>query len=301
MRREELSSNLTGLNSRFAFHVVNLIDQILNLAALLLWLSWRSSGLVPRVESSVLSIASALKKAEPSRTAGVLYLLSLFGLLGLRSVVYWHLGKGVNWTPELDLVAISLPFRSDHFHLMLIFSFLSFGLVLVIFYSWLLLISVANRKVADTEPLQKLVRLHLGWIERFPAVIKLCLPVASSILIWCCLSPALVQLGIVPNPASRAHLWQQAAVLGLASFLAWKTFLLGILLLHMLNSYVYLGNASVLSFVTLTARNVLRVLAWLPTSAGRLDLAPFAGIALVLFAAWSGAYWLPKLYQQLPF
>lgn len=279
---------------------MNLIDQILNLAALLLWLSWRSAGLLARAGSTVLSLASTLKKAEPRRTARAWYLVSLLGLLGIRSVVYWHLGKGVNWTPALDLVAISLPFRSDFYWLMLLFSWLSFGLLLATFYSWLLLISAVNRKVADTEPLQKLVRLHLGWLERCPASIKLVLPMISAVLVWCLLSHGLVRLGIIPSPVSRSHLWQQAAILGLASVLVWKILLLVLLLLYVLNSYVYLGNSAFLNFVSTTARNSLGVLAWLPLRAGRIDLTPAAGIAFVMLAAWSGAYWLPKLYQKLP-
>ena len=279
---------------------MNLIDQILNLAALLLWLSWRSSGFLLRAGSSVLSLASTLKRAEPRGTPPVFYLISLVCLLGTRSAVYWHLGKGIGWTPALDLSAFSLPFRSDVYLLMLLFSFLSFGLLLATFYSWLLLISVVNRKVADAEPLQKLVRLHLGWLERFPAPLKLLLPMISAVLFWCVLSPGLVRIGIIPGSVSRAHLLQQAAVLGLASVLIWKLFLLVLLPLHVLNTYVYLGPASFLSFASLTARNLLAGLGRLPLRVGRIDLAPLVGLALVLLAARSGAYWLPKLYQKLP-
>ena len=279
---------------------MNLIDQILNLAALLLWLSWRSSGFLLRAGSSILSLASTLKRAEPRRTPPAFYLISLLGLLGTRSVIYWHLGKGIGWTPGLDLAAFSLPFRSDVYLLMLLFSFLSFGLLLATFYSWLLLISAVNRNVPDTEPLQKLVRLHLGWLERCPTPMKLVLPTISSALVWCVLSPGLVRIGIVPGSVSLAHLLQQAAVLGLATVLVWKLFLLVLLPLHVLNTYVYLGKASFLSFLSMTARNLLAVLNWLPLRVGRIDLAPLVVLALVLLAARSGVYWLPKLYQKLP-
>ena len=57
---------------------MNLIDQILNLAALLLWLSWRSSGFLLRAGSSILSLAST-KRAEPRRTPPAFYLISLLG------------------------------------------------------------------------------------------------------------------------------------------------------------------------------------------------------------------------------
>ena len=280
---------------------MNLLDQILNLAALLLWLSWRSARLLPRTKSSALSLASTLKKAEPHTPIRVFYLCSLMGLLIIRSVAYWHLGQRVNWTPALNLVAITLPFRSDHFFLMLFYSWLSFGLVLALFYAWLLLISVVNRTVPDSEPLQKLLRLHLGWLERWPWAIKLSLPMVSAFLAWCSLNPIFVKLGMIPSPLSHVHLLQQAAVLGLSSVLCWKILLLSVLLLHLLNSYVYLSNSSLLSFASTTARNLLRALDWLPLRAGRLDFSPVAGVALVLFTAKWATYWLPKLYLRLPF
>ena len=280
---------------------MNQIDQILNLAALLLWFNWRSARFVRRPDLSVLSLAATLKKAGPNASIRLFYASSLAGLLLVRSVAYWHLGTGANWTPALDLVAISLPFRSDHFHLMLIYSFLSFAVTLAMFYAWLLLISVANRKVPDGDPLQKLLRLHLGWLEHCPAVVKLLLPMASAFLAWCVLSPICVRLGTIPSPISRVHLCQQAAVLCVASLLCWKYLLIVIFLLHLLNSYVYLGNAAILSFATTTARNLLRCVGWLPLQIGRLDFAPLAGTALVLVAAEFGTNWLPRIYQRLPF
>ena len=280
---------------------MNLIAQILDLAALLLWFNWRSTHLVRRPDLSVLSLAATLKKAGPNASLRAFYLASLIGLLFIRSVAYWHLGTGANWTPALNLAAISLPFRSDHYVLMLIYSLLSFAMTLAMFYAWLLLISVANRKVPDTDPLQKLLRLHLGGLERCPAAVKLLLPMTSAFLAWCVLSPLCVRLGIIPSPVSRAHLGQQAAVLCVASLLCWKYLLLAIFLLHLLNSYVYLGNTAVLGFATTTARNLLRCAGWLPLQIGRLDFAPLAGTALVLIAAEFGADWLPRIYQQLPF
>ena len=279
---------------------MNLLDQILNLAVLLLWLSWRSAGLRPRAGATILSLAGTLKKTDPPTTIRAFYLLSLAGILVIRGVVYWHLGPNTNWTPALNLVAITLPFRSDHFFLTLGYSLLSFALVLGTFYAWLLLISVVNRKVPDSDPLQKLIRLHLGWLEHWPAAIKVSLPFLVALLAWGVLGPAFDRLGMIPSPVSRVHLWQQAVVLGLASVLCWKILLLLILLGHMINSYVYLGRTTVLSFATTTARNLLRGLAWVPLRAGRLDFSPLIACALVLFAAEAIRSWLTTLYLRLP-
>jgi uncharacterized protein YggT (Ycf19 family) len=289
-----------GWLSRFIIRGMQLIDQILDLAGLLLWLNWRSIRFIPAENSVNLSLLSTLQRAEPRATARWPFLAGLLGLLAVRSVVYWRIGPDLNWTAALDLVAIRLPFRSDRFHLMFLYSVVSFSFILASFYSWLLLISAVNRKVTDTDPVQKLVRLHLGWFERCPASLKLCLPMIISILLWSLLTPVLTRLGICPVPISNPHRWQQALVLGAGSLLVWQFLLLGILLLHLLNSYVYLGYPTFFHFVNTTARNLLRPIGWLPLRISKLDFSPILGIALILVANELGCFWLPRLFQRLP-
>jgi uncharacterized protein YggT (Ycf19 family) len=278
-----------------------LIHQILNIAGLLLWLNWRSLRFAPPTPTSTFSLLSTLKRTGPQSAARWLYLVGLIALLFVRSLFYWQVGSARSWTPALDLVAITLPFRSDHAHLMLLFSGLSFGLLLAGFYAWLLLISGANRLVKDTEPLQKLLRFHLSWLEYCPVMVKLLLPSGVAALLWVLLNPCLASLHIIPPPASNKLLWQQAALLGLAALLVWKFLLLGLLILHSLNSYVYLGNSSFWNFVNTTTCNLLRPIAWLPLRIGKADFAPAVGIALVLALSTLGNQWLPQLYERLPF
>lgn len=280
---------------------MNLLDQILNWAAFLLWLNWRAMGFRPAPPARGPSLISTLKRTEPAMAARWFYLAAVLGVIGLRSFFYWHIGSQVNWTPAFDLCAITLPFRSDRPRLMVLFSVLSFALFLAIFYAWLLLISVANRSVPDVDPLQRLVRLHLGWVERWPALLKFFLPMIATVLIWMLSSPILSRMGLIPAPRSTLHLWEQALVLGLASLLVWKFFVVGALVLHLLNSYVYLGRVSWINFLSTTARNLLRPTDWLPLRLGRIDFAPGLAVVLVLLAAHFGAGWLPKIYQQLPF
>lgn len=278
-----------------------LIHQILNVACLLLWLNWRSIGFASVGPSARFSLLSTLKRTEPQFAARWLYLVGLLALLLIRGLFYWHMGSATNWTPVIDLVAITLPFRSDYFLPMLIFSGSSFGFLLAGFYGWLLLISGANHKVTDSDPFQKLLRFHLAWLEPCPTVLKCFLPTLIAALLWVFLNPSMVRLGIIPAPVSTNLLWQQAALLGITAVLVWKFLLLGSLLLHLLNTYVYLGNAPFWHFVNLTARNLLRPIAWLPLRIGRVDLSPVVGIAAVLFIETLGRHWLPRLYQRLPF
>lgn len=279
---------------------MDVIHAILDLAALLLWLNWRSTRFVP-ASASALSLLSTLKRAEPRPTVRWLSLASLFALLVTRSAFYRQIGAGVNWLPVMDLVAIVVPFRSDEYLLMLAFSFLSFGLLLAIFYSWLILISAANRTASDSDPYQKLIRLlYLGWLDHWPVALKLLLPMMTGTLLWASLSPGFAWLGLIPSPQSAGHLWQQSLLLGVAAWLPWKILLLSLLAIYVVNSYIYLGRFAFLDFVSTTTRNLLRPLAFVPLRAGKIDLAPFVAVAAVVVVSELLERGLPALYRRLP-
>jgi uncharacterized protein YggT (Ycf19 family) len=279
---------------------MGLIDVILNLAGLLLWINWRSAGFHERWLKPGVSLLSTLKKAEPRRPHRWYSLAGLAALLMLRAVFYWQIGPAVDWTPDLHLAAIALPFRSDYPGRMLVYSVLSFGLVLGMFYFSLFLLSVANHQLPDTDPLQRWVRLQLGWFERWPLGLRVLLPLLLGTLCWCGPSLGLARMQIIPAPQSIGHLLQQAVVIGACSYLTWRYVIVAFLALHVVNTYVYLGNDPFWTFVNATARNLLRPLAWLPLRVGQLDLSPVLAIGLVWLAADYGGQGLTQLYLQLP-
>jgi len=286
--------------------VAKLIDSILNLASLLLWLSWLLVRFDPMTRASAATLAGTLKRADPGPRRW-LFLGGLAALLAVRAIVYWEIGPTVEWTPTLRLGTIAIAFRSDYLNLMLLFSVFGFLVTLAVFYFWLLLLSVVNRSVPDTDPLQKLVRLHLGGVERWPGTVKLLLPFFVAGLLWLAVHPLLMRLGLLPGAKSTSQLLGQAAVVGVSSYLGWKYLVVGILLFHVLNSHVYLGNHPFWGFVSVTARHLLAPLRWLPLRFGRLDLAPMAGIALVLLVTENIArlpgtkFYQDVLYKIMPF
>jgi uncharacterized protein YggT (Ycf19 family) len=73
-----------------------------------------------------------------------------------------------------------------------------------------------------------------------------------------------------------------------------------VLLLHVVNSYLYLGNHAFWSFINATARNILAPLRWLPLRVGRVDLTPVVGIAVVLLGLGLGERGLTWLFSRLP-
>jgi uncharacterized protein YggT (Ycf19 family) len=279
---------------------MGLIDSILNFAGLLLWLNWRAIGFARRLVPGALSLVSTLKRPETRETKRWFYLVALVALLLIRTLFYWHMGSAVDWAAWLDLGAISLPMRSDYFSRMLFFSLTTFFLTLGIFYSWLLLISVVNRKVAENDSFQRLVRLHLGPLEKVPSLLRFFLPLLVAVLAWVSLRGVLTRMALMPGPIELGHLWQESAVIGLATFLSWKYLITGFLLLYIISSYVYLGNQQFWSFIAETSRNLLAPIRWLPLRIGKLDFAPFLGILIV----WGTLSFLGReltwLYRHLP-
>ena len=277
---------------------MSLIDFILNVAGLLLWLNWRAIPFAasPRPEAS---LASTLRPAGRP-TPRVYYLMGLIAMLGARAVVYWQLGAQLDWNPRIPLGPVTVWFRSDMLGRMFLFSIFSFGVTLGFFYLCLLLLSWVHAQTTDTDPAQRLVRGHLGWLDRWPSAMKLFLPLVVTALIWCLIHPLLLTLRIVPADLnSRWVVVAQGAVIGLAAYLVLKFFLVAVFALHLLNSYVYLGDFPLWDFVNITARDLLRPIKWIPLRAGKIDFAPVIAIVVVLLSAQFSQQALAQLYQKL--
>jgi uncharacterized protein YggT (Ycf19 family) len=225
---------------------------------------------------------------------------ALAAVLLLRAFIYWHIGTAIDWTPQLSLGAIAVSFRTDYFERALLFSLLSFLVTLGVFFLWLLVLSLVNKASAESDPVQKLIRMHLGWIERFPWPVKLILPFIIAGLLWLALSPLLTRWEIMPEPKPVAQRLEQAAVIGLSAYLPCK-YLVGVLLgLYLVSSYVYLGSQWVWDFVNVTGRNLLIPLRLLPLRVAKIDLAPLIGIGAVFLLAELGERGLTALYARLP-
>lgn len=279
---------------------MDILDFILNLVGLSLWLNWRATGGAAVPTAPGVSLLRTLRRAETARGTRWGYLVGLGVLLLFRTAIYRQVGAAVQWTPHLHLGVVTLPFRSDSPGRILLFSLFSFGLTLGIFYLWLLVLSVVNRRLPDTDPLHLQVRLRLGWAERLPTPMRLWLPPVAAAMLWLVLSPLWARLGIMPPVKSDWQTVQQAVVMGLATFPAWKYLLIGILLLHLVNSYIYLGNSPLWLYVSATGRNLLALLRWMPLRVGRFDLAPLVAMGLVFLAAEFASKWLTEVYRRLP-
>jgi uncharacterized protein YggT (Ycf19 family) len=264
---------------------MSLVDFILNLAGLLLWLNWRSVPLDPLSKATPATLLGTLRRAEPARLKRWHFLAALAGLILLRWPFYWLLGSALNWNASLDLVATRLAFPSDFKYPMLLYSVLSFGLVLAIFFLCLLLVSMLGRNESKQFFIQRLARLHLGRVDGWPLPFKLLLPLLAGTALWWLVSWVLPSWGLMPHPASAVDRLGQAALVGASAYLAWKYPLALLLLLNLVNNYVYFGKHPLWNYVNATSRQLLSPMAKLPLRVGKMDFAPVLGVALIFLAA----------------
>jgi len=270
---------------------MGLIDLILNLAGVLVWLSWRSIRFDPLVKTKPATLVGTLRRAEPNRLKGWQLLAGLAALLLLRALLYRHIGPEADWTPKLNLYFVVLAFRGDHLFPVLLFSLLSFGRILIICYFWLLTLVIINRRSAELDPLQRMLRLHLGPVARWPWLLQVLLPPVAITGFWLALHLLLLHLEVTGRVHSNAHLVEQGLLIGLALYFTLQYLLPVFLLLHLVASYVYLGSSAAWEFIGTTGRNLLAPLRWLPLRVARFDFAPLAAVLLILLLL----HWLPNL------
>jgi len=275
---------------------VKWLDWVLNVAALLIWLNWRMYRMSIRAEKPQHSLLAALKSPPASKARTWVSLLAIPLLLIVRAGLYRQLGSAINWTAQLNLQVVVLPFHSQFGPRMLLYSVLSFGWFLAKFYIWLIVISVLNRNDLEPGALLKYVRLQLGAIEKRSMALKFALPLAAILVAWAVLSPLLQKMAIVPS-SSLLRLAEQGILIGLAGYLS-ATYLLAVLLfLHLLNTYVYLGEWSIWRLASLTSRQFVKPLSGLRM--GRFDLAALVGLVLIVAIAQLADWALPEVYQRL--
>jgi uncharacterized protein YggT (Ycf19 family) len=280
---------------------VGCVDFILDLAGLLLWIKWRSLPFDPFNKRTPATLVGTLRRAAPSHFRRWHLLAGIGLLLVLRALLYRQIGPAMHWAGKLDLGVITLFFPSDSFARILLFSIFSLGLTLVIFYLWLLLLSIAAGRGGKSELIHRLVRMPLGGIDGWPRRAKIISPFAATALVWWLASWLFAWLEIIPKPVSAMHRVEESLVIGLGSYLAWKFLAAALLVLHLLNAYIYFGKHPFWNYVNATAQNLLAPLRKIPLRAGKVDFAPVVGIAIVFFVAELAERGLVRLYARLPF
>jgi uncharacterized protein YggT (Ycf19 family) len=279
---------------------VSFINFILNLAGLLLWLNWRSMNFDPLFKRTPATLMGTLRPAAPKRLQRWHFLLFITGLLLLRAVIYWWIGPAVGWTARLDLDVVNVPFISRGgwvgLQAMCAFSFFSFVVALGIFYLCLLPLSLLE----GPEQIHRFVKIPLGSVDDWPRWAKSILPFFGSAVFWWLASWVLTWLQISTRAIGAAERFEESITIGMCSYLVWKFPLGVILLLHLLNSYIYFGKHPFWKYVNVTAQKLMLPLNKIPVRIGKVDFAPVIMVAVIFFSAEGIGYWLWHLYTRLP-
>jgi hypothetical protein len=276
---------------------MSLVDLFLNLAGLLMWVSWRG---ISGVESagSAGTILGNLRPAERVRRPRWGYLAGLLGLLIVRAILYRQLGPGLPWHPSWSVAAVTLSFRSDSFLRMLGYSFMSFGWLLMTWYTWWIAVLVINRSPKDRDGVTRAVRRQLGWLGTLPAPLLAALPPLAAGLAWLAIGSSASYFRLMPELQDGGHLVEQALVMALSQVCVLRWFLVGVLLLHLLNLYVYMGNHAFWDFIQQTGERLARPFAVFRM--GHLDLSPLPAAVVMWFILNLLGYGFPWLRHSLP-
>jgi uncharacterized protein YggT (Ycf19 family) len=298
------------------FVAMGIVNFILNLAGLLLWLNWRSNRVDPLVRRLPATLMGTLRPATQRELRRWHLLAFIAALLVVRALIYWQIGKETNWAGKLDLGVVAIWFASNS-HLtglyrMLLFSFASFGVMLGVFYLWVMILSL----LAGPLPIHGLVTIPLGRVDGWPRWAKVVLPLVVTAASWWLASWLFARVEAV-TPLSAAGRFQQGLVLGLASYFQWQYPVEAILLLHLLSSYIYFGRHPLWKYVAVTGQRILLPLRKIPLQLGKVDFAPLVGMALIFMVAncaefgvklpripGLGGWHIPglvNLYAKLPF
>jgi len=264
---------------------MGIIDFILNLAGLLLWLNWWAEQVDPVTKRKPATLVGTLRRPD-SRSRNWQLPSAIAGLLLLRALFYWQIGSTAHWSAKLNCGALilSFPIPDNSWTAcgrMLLFSVLSFGLTLAFFYLCLLLLSILN----GPEPFRTFIRSQLGRVDAWSTGMKLVFPFIVASASWWILSWMFQAMQILPAPASEAKRLGEAVVVGSGSYLAWQYVAIGLLALHLLNSYIYFGKHPFWNFVNAEAQTLLAPMRKLPLRVGKVDFAMFLGIILVFLVA----------------
>lgn len=277
-----------------------LVDFLFNLAALLVWL-----GLCSRLRAA--SSASpgfryTLKKAHTDGgSRGWLGIAALPAVIGLHALVNWQVGNATSWVPDLNFGVVVVPCRPDMPLRLLLHSCLSFAGFAGVFYLWLILLILLNAHENSIDPWRQLIRDHLSWIADWPPAILATLPFLAMGVFWFIASQGFAALDMIPKPEAAAHRFQQALVLGAFTYLYGRYLAAIVLLLHVFNSYVYLGDHQFWTFIRSTAHNLQKWFQWIPMrQVGRIDFTPVYAMAAVLLIAQLAERGLIHFFSGLP-
>ncbi|HIG81354.1 MAG TPA: hypothetical protein EYQ62_06905 [Verrucomicrobiales bacterium] len=245
---------------------------ILNLAGLLLWISWRT-GTMPRSQPPR-NLAGPTPRQGPVYRHSWIYLLVLLALLGGRAVFYNQFGPGLDWYPHLNLLDVFHPFKSDSLPHALAYSMLSFAHWLAALYFCLALLATVQPQTEATGQWREFLKAQFGWPGGLPVIAQWGGVIALAVGFRVAEANWIESLEAVTLPANHLPL------LVLLDLRAAIYLIMVLLALYLLNSYVYFGEQAFWKTVNESGKRLLTPLRILPWETRKVDFAPIVALAI---------------------
>jgi hypothetical protein len=274
-----------------------IIDLLLNLAALLMWVSWRGirGG---EAAGSAGTILGNLRPAGVRQGNRRHYLWMLGGLLLVRALVYRQVGPSLPWHPVWSLGPATVAFRSDYSLRMFGFSALDFLTMLLFWYTGIAGILAVNRPPGDRDGLTRALRAQSGFLGGLPGGVLLVMVCVMAGLLWAGVGWLAAGQGMVPPLRSGQHLLQQSVLVVVGQLCVLRWWFAAILLLHLLNLYVYVGNHVFWDFIQNTGSHLCRPFSFFRI--GQADLSPIPTVLVCWTIPTMAAAGMPWLKPWLP-
>lgn len=280
------------------------LDLVLNIFAVWLWASWLMRVKTQNAGYRYGSVSNALnhpskKQNRVGRHSGNWKMwVALLILLIARPLLYWDMGLG--WNAVLKFGAVSISFATTNLLAMQIFSLASFIQMLLIFYSWLLLLGIFNygNNLNENNLAHKVIHCLVGRLGNWPVGIRLCLPAMVAMPLWFFFSLILEWTGIFPQQGSIKAIFHESLVMGLCAYLPWCHLLAGLIFIYFLNSYLFLGTSPVWNYLHAITRKLLAFLYMLPLTFGKIDFVPIVGLGITFLIYEYGCRWLSALFTM---
>jgi hypothetical protein len=256
---------------------MGVLDYLLNVLGLGFWLAWRGRGLAPARPAGTL--VGNLKPAAVRRGRAPAPGLGLAAVFLGRPVLHWLIADWTAVSPGWSAGPFHLVFRPDNWALLFAHSALSLIWSILVFQAAALLAAAVCRRLSEPRGLAELTRSIAGWAARPPVVVGLLIPSVSGALLWAAIALPLSRVGVVPKLGGPALLTAQALVAGVSVWLPVRWFVVGTLLLHAFQNYVYIGENQFFTAVKALGRAFEWPWSRLPFRLGRMDVtALFAAI-----------------------
>ncbi|MCS1407500.1 MAG: hypothetical protein M2R45_00658 [Verrucomicrobia subdivision 3 bacterium] len=278
---------------------MEIVNILLNFVGLGLWVG---AFVLPRYavrSSRPLTLLSTLRSETPSGHERFLMVGFLIGLLGLRALGYWNFSTPGALPPSVDFGVLSVSFRLDSLVHMLTYSVSSFVVFIYLYHLWALGLSFTCRHGGRIDSIENLVNQQLGGVAFWHPGWKVLLSVVGGVGLWIVARSILIVIEALPRDWSFFVIVTQSAVVVASLWLSFLIVVIVVLFLHLLHSYVYLGEQAIWVFTDRIAKVYLLPFRRLPLLLGRFDFAPIFGILVFWFLYRLGDWGIRAVLKHL--